>query len=352
MTEIPFIPSMRPEPRRDRFGCYILPNPTSGQDRAWTRATTLAHTLTDEFHLTQWKRRMVAEGLTKRPELLDRVSELARQIADAVDWRDAKVAKSLLDEVCDEAADAAGASDGSKLGTLLHTITEYADAGRYDEIRHLVPEELHGDLDVYTATMDAAGIRRPTEWIERIVVNTQVESGGTLDRWLILPDGRVVVGDLKTQKSIDFGFMEIAIQLAEYANADAMYDSETDELVPMPDGLDRSVGIVMHLPVGQACCTLYELDLEVGWHAAQVAYEARQLRSRSKAMGWPHIPHRTLSLSVDNTSVDQDLYLIRNAPHVDALVGLWRDLSTRGCWSELHTQEAAARKAQLTASVA
>jgi hypothetical protein len=262
MTEIPFIPSMRPEPKRDDYGRYVLPD-LNGVQRSWTRATTVAHALDDEFHLTQWKRRMVLSGAALRPGLLANVPELTRALVQAGDdWRVAKDIKRELDGLCDEAAEAAGAGDGAKLGTLLHTITEYYDADRIDEIDILIPEALVEDVREYARVMDGAGLGRPAEFIERIVVNSRVDSAGTFDRLLRLPDGRLVVGDLKTQKTVDFGFLSIAIQLAEYAQADAMLDDEAGTLVPLPAELDRSVGIVMHLPVGQATCTLYELDLD------------------------------------------------------------------------------------------
>lgn len=346
MTEIPFIPSMRPEPARDQYGRYRLPDLESGRERSWTRATTIAHTLDDEFHLTQWKRRMVLQGVATRPTLLDGVVELAAALAEAGDdWRAAKDIKRELDALCDSAATAAGADQGSKLGTLLHTITEYEDAGRFAEIGHLVPDELRLDLAAYVETMGAARILCPPEFIERIVVNSQVESAGTFDRLVRLPDGRLVVGDLKTQKSVDFGWLSIAIQLAEYAQADAMYDDESGQLVPMPADLDTTVGVVMHLPVGKAACALYQIDLEAGWQAALAAHQVRQFRSASKALGRPYTP-------LAPGTGDRVLTLIAGAHHPEALAALWRDLNPQGLWTDAHTQAAAARKAQLLAPAA
>lgn len=342
MTEIPYISSMRPEPERDRYGRYVLPD-LEGTRRSWTRATTIAHALDDEFHLSQWKRRMVLSGAALRPGLLASVPELTRALEQAKDdWRTAKEIKGELDGLCDEAAEAAGAGDGAKLGTLLHTITEYADADRLAEIKHLIPEKLVDDLAAYMGTMSAAQLERPPEYIERIVVNSRVDGAGTFDRLLRLPDGRLVVGDLKTQKSVDFGFLSIAIQLAEYAQADAMFDDETGELVPLPDELDKSVGIVMHLPVGTAACTLYELDLEAGWGAALAAHDVRQWRSRSKALGRAYVPRV-------EPAGDRTLCLIRSASHPDALTALWRSVNGRGEWTGEHTRAAATRKAELLA---
>lgn len=344
MTEIPYIPSMRPEPKRDERGLYVLPDPAGGAVRSWTRATTIAHTLDDTFHLTQWKRRMVLQGAAQSPGVLTTVPELTRALERAGDdWRAAKDLKRELDALCDTAAEAAGAGDGAKLGTLLHTITEYYDAGRISEVIDLVPNGLEADLREYVTTMDNAGLVRPAEYIERIVVNSRVDSAGTFDRLLRLPDGRLVVGDLKTQKTVDFGWLSIAIQLAEYAQADAMYDDETGSLVPLPAELDKTVGIVMHLPVGQATCTLYELDLEAGWQAALAAHEVRTWRQRSKALGRPYTA-RTAPAG------NHVLALIRSATHPKALEGLWHDLHPRGEWTAEYTAAAKARKAELLAA--
>lgn len=333
------IPSMRPEPARDAYGRYLIGG------RAYTRATTVVGTLKDLNGLIGWKRRKVAEGLAAKPELLKSVPEMAAAIeACGSDWRSAREAKAVFDSLCDEAADVAGANRGSVAGTQAHTLTEYADAGRLDEVRHLATESELRDLQAYLDACDEHGIERPPQYIERIVINTQVDSAGTLDRLVRLRDGRLVVADVKSQQSVDFGFMEICAQLAQYANADGMLHPDTGELEPMPADLDKTRGIVMHAPVGSGRCDIYEIDLVSGWHAAlDVAHELRQLRKRSKVLGWRYTPPR-------QEPGDRTLFLIRNAPHVDALKALYRDVHARGAWTDEYTQAAAARKAQLVAA--
>jgi hypothetical protein len=341
MTALPELPSLRPEPARNGYGHYLLPDPNTGRTRAFTRATTLAHAISDEYQLTLWKRRMVAMGLALDSDALAQVAAIGEPAT-----RDDREA---LNELCDQAARAAGADKGSEAGTFFHTCTEWADVGRLDEIAHLIPAEIRADLDVYLNVMGKAGIRVRPESVERIVVNTTVEAAGTADRLPVeLPDGRLVVADVKTQKTVDFGWLEIAIQLAEYVNADAMYDPTTAELVPMPEGLDKTVGLVMHCPVGKKQCNLYEVDLVAGWEAAQAAYHVRQLRQRSKAMGRPHVPRPA---AVATAGADERLlYLIRHAGHPNALTALWRD--ARDEWTDTHTKAAAARKAELLAGTA
>lgn len=345
MSEIPFIPSMRPEPVRDiTTGMYKLPHPESGEIELWERATTIAHTLDDTGGLTKWKRRMVLTGAALSPGVLTEVPQLARDLELVKDdWRAAKKIKKALDKLCDEAAKAAGDGEAAALGTLLHTITEYYDAGRLGEIEHLIPKDLDYDLDEYASAMRREGIERPPEFIERITVNTQVSGAGTFDRLLRLPDGRLVVGDLKTGGSVNLGALGFAIQLAEYAYADAMYDDETGQLVPMPADLDKTVGIIIHLPVGKARCELYEIDLVEGWQAALEAHWVRQRRDSAKALLRPYVAPAPAS------SGDRVLTLIRGAGHVKALEALWKEQRDKGTWTPAYTQAAAARKAELLA---
>src|SRR5690606_2671448 len=44
-------------PKRDRYGRYLIPDPATGKERAWMRATTLADTLDDRYNLELWKLR-------------------------------------------------------------------------------------------------------------------------------------------------------------------------------------------------------------------------------------------------------------------------------------------------------
>lgn len=386
MSGIPHIPSMRPEPKRDRWGRYVLPD-HDGSERTWTRATTLSHAIDDTHGLTEWKRRMVLQGVATNPFLLNSVPGLVRQLDEAGHWREAKEAKEQLMALCDDAARAAGAEDGSKLGTLLHTITEYADAGRLAEIQDLIPAELLDDLAAYLVRMRDAGIETPPEWIERILINKDVETAGTTDRILIVPEpckrcgSTLRIGDLKTQKSVDFGWLSIAIQLAEYAYSDVMVDTDTGELLDMPPVCPH-LGIVMHLPVGSGQCTLYEIDLETGWTYAVLAHAVRGARNNAKAIGWRYeYSSRTAAnirqageAALSDRQADQSIrmqvvqkpegervswvdreaqlrYLVSNAQTVDSLVALYREAAAAGTWTDGLNTLAKLRKAELLQEV-
>lgn len=254
----------RPEPKRDRYGRYLIPDPETGKERPWTRATTWAKTCSDTFGLTKWELRMTALGLAKRPDLL-------AQVATVTDPDD-RDAKKLLDGVCEDAKEAAGSSIRRNLGTALHAMTEHIDAGR----DFTVPDAHRADLDAYRAA--TSGLKIDPSHIERIVTVPTLGVAGTFDR-LVTHDGQLMVADLKTGWDVLYGMGEIAIQLALYANAATIYDAATATHTPMPD-VSRERALVFHLPVGEATCTIYEVDVAAGWEMAQVCGTVRTWRKR------------------------------------------------------------------------
>lgn len=345
----PIIPPLRPEPARDGYGRYLLAHPTTGRTRPWTRATTLAHTLDDTSALTRWKRRMVLQGAAADPTLLAGVPELVDALTYA-DGPEARDLKAALDAVCDAASNTAGAGDGAGWGTALHAVTEYLDAGRIQDID--IPTDLIADIAAYQQCLTQAGISAPVEHIERIVVNTTVDTAGTYDRLLRLPDGRLVVGDLKTQQVI-YDWLAISVQLAQYAHADAVYNPATGDVEPLPDDLDITTGIVIHLPARSGNCKLYEVDLDAGWRAAQMSSDVRATRGQARTYGRPWTPpQHALKAPDDQDRANALLAVIMLAPDAATLTRLWRTANAEGRWTPAHTEAAAHRKAQLTGRAA
>lgn len=255
---------LRPEPRRNRWGQYMLPTEPDGKDRPYTRVTTFASSIDDRWNLEQWKQRMVAAGLVARQDLL---AQAAAHIGD----------KQKLNRICDEAVEAAKGSAGANLGTALHTFTEQVDLG----LEPTIPSPWDLDIAAYQRTLAEKGIRVSTQFIERIVVHHGFGIAGTFDR-LVHVDGwpLPVIADLKTG-NLDHAsaFGAIAVQLAAYANADELYDPATDQLTPMPP-VDRTRALVIHLPAGKATCTLHVVDIVAGWKAAQLCADVRDWRKR------------------------------------------------------------------------
>ena len=106
----------RPEPKRDRWGRYLLPVPGQLKPVAHTRVTTLVKALDDTSNLEKWACRMTALGLAERADLRALVAS----------HRDDKAA---LNRVVDQAKEAARSGAGANTGTALHRFAELVDAG-------------------------------------------------------------------------------------------------------------------------------------------------------------------------------------------------------------------------------
>lgn len=246
--------------QRDRYGRYLIPDPVTGKQRAWTRATTVASTLSDKFGLQQWAQRMTARGFVLRPDLF--------ALACACDPDD----KKKLNAVVEDAKEAAASSSGANLGTALHSFTEQLDRG--EVVR--APAPWDADLVAYATTLKQAGVLIDRAYVENIVTLPDEGVAGTFDR-LVNIDGTLTVADLKTGSFLDWH--EISIQLALYAHASTIYDPATGKHTHMPP-VDMERALVIHLPAGKATCELWMVDIAQGWEAAQDALRVRAWRTR------------------------------------------------------------------------
>lgn len=316
--------------KRDQWGRYLLPDPRTGKEKAWTRATTLARVLADEYNLGQWAERMVAKGMAMRPDLI--AGAAAAPLED----------KKALKGIAKQAKEAAGSTQAANLGTALHSFTERLDGG--EAIEKLgAPDPLRGDLAAYQGRMREAGLSIVPELIERIVVCPELGVAGTFDRVVRKPDGTLSVLDLKTGKDLSYGWMEIAIQQAIYANSTHFYDPETEQLVEIPAGvLDRKRAYILHLPVGKAMAQLYTVDVETGWRLASIAADVKTARSKAKELA---------ELIEAPTEDANAVYKrITHAQSQAELGAIWEEFHPRGLWTAQVNTYAQARLRQLTAA--
>jgi hypothetical protein len=317
-------PTSRPEPKRDRWGRYLLPDPVTGRERAWTRATTFAKTVSDMYGLGKWQERMVAFGVANRPDLYALAA--STKIDD----------KGKFDRICEDAKEAAKASSGANLGTALHAFTEQIDAGQ----DVTVPQPWDTDVKAYTEALTHARITIHRGWIERIVVFPEYGIAGTLDRIVGHPGWpRFRIADVKTGKTLDYSWGEIAIQLAIYANSRWAWQPELDEYDHLPD-VDQQSALVMHLPVGQGRCDLYDVDIAAGLEALQLCADVRLWRAR-KGIAVPHAD------TVSPPDKGEMFDLIVTATSREAVETLWRANPTT--WTPAHTDLAKRRLAALEA---
>lgn len=262
------VTQLRPEPKRDQYQRYLLPDPYTGKEQAWTRATTIAGTLADRFALEQWGNRMAVLGIAARPDLYALAASCVPED------------KKQLNQIVEDAQEAAKSRSSANLGTALHRILERIDSGEDLD----APATWQPDVDAYCTTLADNAVQIMPEHIERIVVLPKAKVAGTLDR-LVMIDGLPVVADLKTGKDVvTHGMGDIAIQLAIYANASHMWNGNGYD--PMPF-VDKTRALVIHLPVGEGRCDLYWVDIEAGKEAARLAFQVRDWRKR-KGLAIPY----------------------------------------------------------------
>lgn len=315
-------------PKRDRWGRYLLPDPATGRERAWMRATTLSSTLADTYGLTQWQLRMVAKGLGMRPDLL--------ALAAAAHVDD----KETLNRVANDAKEAAGSSAGANSGTALHAFTEAVDRGEDPQ----VPEPWGSDVQAYKAALAEHRVTVHPEWIERIVVNPEFGVAGTFDRIITLPDGRRVIADVKTGRDLSYSWCEIAIQLALYATADWMWNGTGWDKMPV---LDPNEAVVLWLPVGQGRCELHTVDTASGWEQAKVALQVRQWRARKNLARRMLAPDEITTRLLRSLAVADVRRKVDAAASLDELTAIWAESDSAGTWTSDLTVAAAARKKSL-----
>lgn len=240
---------------RDHLQRPLVVPPAGGKAVAYTRCTTYVGCIEDTFNLSKWQMRMTALGLASRPDLLLSVQ------AHRDDKRE-------LDRICDAAKEAAAANAAATTGTALHALTELIDRG---EDLPVLPPETVADLEAYrAATADLKAVH-----IEQFCVQDTLKIGGTPDR-VVEYQGKRYIADLKTG-SIEYGPLKIAMQLAVYARSQT-YDIASHKR--SPHGADLQRALIIHLPAGQATCTLYWVDVEAGWNAVLVARDVRDQRAR------------------------------------------------------------------------
>jgi hypothetical protein len=249
------------EAPKDRWGRYLITT-RSGKQTSFPRVTTIAKCLDDEGALTAWKGRMTATGLVQRNDLL---------VAASAALED----RNSLDRIVQQAIEAAGASSKANIGTALHSLTQALDLGQ----KPAILPGLQTDVDAYLKGITDYGVIIDPRFVEVLLVNEKYEYAGTADRIARFNTRKKKqVFDLKTG-SIDYAMNAIAVQMAMYANAEYIYNWQTQEHIPMPD-IDKTRGVILHLPAGKGELALYEVDLVAGWEAAQMAMDVRAWRKR------------------------------------------------------------------------
>lgn len=268
-------PQPRPEPARDRYGRYLIPDPETGKERAWTRATTFASTIADQRGIDAWHSQLTAIGLSRRQDLLAAVASVRDPFGEE--------GKRKVSKAVEQAQEHAGVTSRATIGSAVHAWTAALDAGE----ESWVPDPWRADCDAYRTELGNAGLEVSPNYIERVCLLPELGVAGTMDRLARYtwgsPDARAnhlpLILDVKTGRDLRYSWGEIATQVAIYAHARYTWDEAARELHEML-AVNRDWAIVAHLPAGEGRCSLYSIDLRPAWEMVAVCGAVRAWRRR------------------------------------------------------------------------
>lgn len=307
----------RYQPKFDGYGRYKLPNPKTGKVRGWTRATTLAKTLDDTHNLDRWKRRQLMKGLIGNAHLLEQVREAVALEADGV-----------LNDIGEQAQVAAGSAEAREFGEAVHAWLEAGD--HWTVMPAQVPEMYRAHVDAYNNRLAAHALWPVPEYTERIVMNSRAESAGTIDRIFRCADGSLVMGDVKTSKSLDYSWLTYVVQLLIYADADMMLSEDGTTWEPMPE-IRKDFAVLMHCPSDAPEHTAaVTFDLEFGRTALDTSLLVRQLRKEAAKK----VPNQHAVPIPDQATARRHaaILAIKNSRSSDELSEVW--LQYQDIWTD------------------
>lgn len=344
MTTDPFMqPTAASEPGEIVNGRYSLPHPVTGLPHSWMRTTNFISKIADKHAIDEWEKQTIVAGLALREDYYVEACGVVDFYPDTQDLT--KESKQALNEIIERAREAAGGNTGARLGTAVHNFTEQAKR----DGTHRAPKKWQGTVDTYLKTLRDFHLTPCPELLERKVVNLRYNLAGTFDDGLLTRDGKLVVGDTKTQKGI-YSYCSPAMQLGVYVNADAMWNAALGEYEEMPP-FEKDLGILLWTPVRgayQGSCEPHWVDIKQGYEAVELAhlvYEWQKKGKRKNAIGGLYIPPKSLS------KTEEYARRLRDADSVDELSAVYIEASSRALWSPELEQVGKLRQKDLVSTV-
>jgi len=262
------------EVKRDRWGRPVIKQP-DGSEIPYIRASTMAGMLDDKTALGDWKARKTGRGVAISPDLQAGFA--------AIPDIDSKEGKATANELAEQAQERAGSSVKRTLGTAIHSFTETHDKGL--PVPH-VPPALQTLMANYRR--ETAGV----QWLalEQFCITDEIRTAGTADRIGVRPGQKPRIWDLKTGR-VDYGQLKFAVQFAIYAHG-KLYNPATGQRADYPD-IDLEIGHLIHADPETGEVKVYDVDLVVGWEAAQLARRVYDLRRADVMRPTAPMPHLT-----------------------------------------------------------
>lgn len=291
----PALPGRSYVPQFNGNGQYRLPHPETGKPTSYTRASTVAKTLEDTWMLDAWAKRMMLIGLAGQRDTLMKADRLitAHINADKPLSSAARELRTPLNDLAEEAQFNAGAKAAAEFGTATHAWCEWVDHGGslWD-----VPELFRDWVIHYRRILAVGGLSADPQWTERVVLNTRYGIAGTLDRLFWNHEGVRFLGDIKTNRGMDYSWLYFAIQLAIYHGASHVLSLDGTTWEPMP-ALDPHTVLVAHLPREEPeAARIVPIDMGFGAEALHTAMTVRRLRSSAEKRA-QYVPYEIDSMN-------------------------------------------------------
>lgn len=272
-----------------QWGWYQLPDPETGRATGYPRATNIAKTLDDETGLTKWKIRERAQQVLKLTRMdpatviyTDSTGDTTA--ADALGALDEAIAAEKvfqIDAVLNMIDNVMGGAEARELGECAHAWIEALAHGLV--LMRDVPEVVRPHVTAAHRVMAHRGLVMLPEYCERTVLNDlgEIPVAGKMDCiFRIVTTGDLVLGDVKTSKSLEYSWLPFGVQVGGiYGWATKMLTLDGKGWEPMPDIRD-DFAILLHVPSNQpAQAAAITIDK---WWGGEVLVESLAAKRRRK----------------------------------------------------------------------
>lgn len=289
----------KPDFRRANGAPMVI---VDGKNERLSRPSGFGKILDDESALTNWRIDRAAEGVAKDPALQARYA--AVKADDRPAWK----------ELREKAIQAGRGDQAADIGTALHAMSERWEDPDDD---FEPPEPYLSSLRAYTDALDAYGLTSTHFEFQTVCMEYRV--AGTCDRIYktskplvaptgeIIPEGTLLIGDLKTGKSLQYSTAGYTIQMALYSQGE-FYDVTDDEFLPTPE-INKDWGILVHMPSNSDTCELLWVSLEAGNYGAWLVSELKEWRRKWRNGTYlaPTIPPPLMSVEAVADALDADV---------------------------------------------
>jgi hypothetical protein len=256
---------------RGSGGEPMIPN-EDGKVERFARCSSLGAVLDEKSGLNNWLTSKALEGAARDQSILARALASSPYEDHKSDWT----------RIREDAIQAGRGAYRADLGTAVHAM-----ADRFEQDETYDPGGVYTPaLEAYTKALADVGLK--SQLFEAKLVNDERKVAGSADRivettlplvapdGVVIPPGELLIGDMKTGKSLEFSIPGYAVQMAAYAGA-VLYDVVENVRLPTPP-IRQDWGVIFHLDVEEVHCEMLWVDLAVGRFGADLAEAVREWR--------------------------------------------------------------------------